>query len=369
LLALTLGIALLISPASADDQISMTSQPDQVAIFLNDIAFARDTVLLPGGVAVQIMLPARIFPDTLILREGGNRIHDYRLTRTADQVRVAWQSNAATDVREITLEYLLGGVTWKPKYEMWLGDNSAETVEFDFFAEIQNTALIMEDVDTILVAGRVDSSQQLSAVSSATFNQIAVGNQEPVFTDAPTGPADIQHVYHIGDISAHSGDIVYTGLSESTLPARRTLIWNAQSDQQITVIYKVLNQSDQPFAEGIVRSYQDDLFIGSDFIETTPVGGEGSVTVGGLQDVRVSRAERRNAISGPRDLDTAHEVDLQITNFSEQTVDLDVIDAWRSDAEDFRFSQQPERFGDNLFRWTVAVLPGESLLITYEFKT
>ena len=50
------------------------------------------------------------------------------------------------------------------------------------------------------------------------------------------------------------------------------------------MIHKVRNTTDLPLAEGIVRVYQDDLFQGSDFIETTPVGSEGSVTIGSLPD-------------------------------------------------------------------------------------
>jgi hypothetical protein len=36
--------------AEADHQISYTSQPDRLAIFLNGVAYAVDEVTLPGGV-------------------------------------------------------------------------------------------------------------------------------------------------------------------------------------------------------------------------------------------------------------------------------------------------------------------------------
>ena len=38
------------------------------------------------------------------------------------------------------------------------------------------------------------------------------------------------------------------------------------------MIYKVNNDSEIALSEGIVRSYQDGLFIGSDSMEFTPIG-------------------------------------------------------------------------------------------------
>ena len=95
-------------------------------------------------------------------------------------------------------------------------------------------------------------------------------------------------LYHVGQLVGQE------------LPARRLHVWNAQTDQQVTVIYKVKNESDQPFSEGVVRNYQNGLFIGSDFIELTPLGGEGSVTIGHLQDVRVKREQTQAAIDTGR---------------------------------------------------------------------
>jgi hypothetical protein len=160
---------------------------------------------------------------------------------------------------------------------------------------------------------------------------------------------------------------VFVGLFDGSLPARRLHLWNAQTDDQVSVIYKVRNDSDMPFAEGIVRSYHDDLFIGSDFMELTPVGGEGSITAGYLPDVRVSRAESRSALStggfGYQD-----EVELTITNLGTAPVSLEVVDQLPPEAQALQATVEPERTAGNLLRWQVTVEPASTLVLGYDYK-
>jgi len=365
----------LAAPTLAADEINYTSQPDELVIFLNNIAYARDTISLPGDVDVRLILPSQIYPDTLILRENDERIPAYRLTQGADgQIAVQWQSTAQGEVREVTAEYLLSGVGWAPKYDMWLGDEDATTVDLDFFAEIRNAALSLDEVSVRLVAGRVDSSQMLNNISTVTANQYLAGYMSPQTSSGQslTGEATIQHVYTLGSVTAEPGEAVYTRLQESTLPARRVFLWNAPSDQQVTAIYKVTNESELPFAEGIVRIYQDDLFLGSDFVELTPIGSEGSITVGRLQNVRVNRTETQTAVEatfGTRsDRDTLHEITLSLSNFGDEALEIEVVDRYSPLALDFVFGQEPAREGDNVLRWIATVEPGATVDIRYEYK-
>jgi len=366
---LLLNFALFVGTAHAKDAVKYTSQPDEIAVFLNDIAFAQDTILLPGNVDVQIVLPDQIYQDTLILRENGERIRNYNINRTTGQVLLEWIGSEDEEAREITLEYLVSGISWTPKYDMWLGTDEDETVEFDFFAEIMNTGLLLEDSPVRLIAGRVDTSQQFTSVSSITTNQFIAGYDEAESSgEILTGSATIQHVYDVDNITTSPGDTLYIGLQESTLPTRRLHLWNAQNDNQVTVIYKVRNESDLPFVEGITRTYQNDLFLGSDFIELTPIGSEGSVTVGFLQDVRVNRTSSQIGIAGNYERDTQHDVELTLTNFGDKAFDIAVVDRYLSDALDFSFSAEPIRSGDNLLRWEVTVEARETVTITYQFK-
>ncbi len=356
-----------ISPIQAADQITYISQPDEVYIFLNNIAFARDNITLPAGVNAKVTLPASIIDSTLVVREDDKRVSQYRIQRTDTGLSMTWETSGGETARKITLEYLLNGLSWTPRYDMQLGDDAATTVDFSFFAEIQNSAFDLESVTTHLIAGRVDTSQQINSASSMTTNQMIVGYDQAQ-SAGDVGAASIQYIYDIGAVTANTGETVYLSQFEAALPARRTLIWNAETDQQASVIYKVRNDSKIPMPEGIVRSYQNGYFIGSDFVEVTPVGSEGSITVGHLQDVRVKRSESQTSITGVF-YNMQHKVELTLTNFSAQAVTIDVVDRQNAYAEDLVFSSEPTRETGNLLRWVATIEPGQTVTFTYEYKT
>ena len=145
------------------------------------------------------------------LRQDGARVRSYRITpleagaytssvysgRTASVL--TWETPVVTASAasvEIELEYLLPGASWTPTYDMQVVDE--ENVALAFFAEICNSALSLDDTQVVLVAGRVDLSQQLDQVPMVTANQYAVG-YEPV--DVPglgAGALDLQHIYAAG---------------------------------------------------------------------------------------------------------------------------------------------------------------------------
>lgn len=361
-----LFLAIEVSPTYA--QISYTSQPDQVYVFFNDVAYVQDELELPGGVDVQVVLPQQVFVDTLILRENEERVQSYRVSRADGQVIISWASAESDDLRQVSLEYLMSGMRWQPKYDMVIqADN--ESVELDFFAEVTQSALNLDAVDLHLIAGWVDTTQPIDTVSTVTTNQYIAGYDEPVVqSGTTTGVASIQHVYDVGQTSVAVGEVLYIQLESGILPARRLYLWNASYDNEVTVIYKVRNESDLPFAEGIVRSYQDGFFLGSDFMELTPIGSEGSVTIGSLKDVRVRRDETRQGISGIG-TDTQHTVTLTLSNFGSDTITVEAVDIYPQDAVRFRFDVEPEYQPGNLLRWEITLEPGEERVLTYTYET
>jgi hypothetical protein len=372
LVLLLIGGMAGVLPTHAQDQISYTSQPEEVAIFLNDIAFVHDNLSVPGNTNLDILLPATVYPDTIVLREGEQRVSRYSMrVNEAGQTILQIEATPEVENRGISLEYLMYGLGWTPLYDMTLADE-AETVQMDFSVQIHNYAMELHDVAVKLVAGRVDAAQQLDSISTVTTNQMIAGYDQNANTNSAlgTGAVTIQHIYEAGSISSDPGETMFLNLLQHTFPARRVLLWNAAADLQATVIYKVRNDSELPLPEGIVHTYKDGLFTGSDFVEVTPIGGEGSVTVGGLQDLRVRRSESQTLIDQTiLQTDMLHEVSLELTSFSDEPIEVEVVDPWRPDATDFVFSDEPQREANNLLRWVITIPPGETITITYEFKT
>ena len=107
----------------------------------------------------------------------------------------------------------------------------------------------LDEVETQLVAGMVDLNRPIAPAAELSMNQKLAGFEaaDSLAVSAPVGQVDIQHTYDIGLLTADPGDTIYSQIVGQELPARRLHVWNAQTDQQVTVIYKVKNESDQPF--------------------------------------------------------------------------------------------------------------------------
>lgn len=367
---LVLVVLLMGLPMSAHaQQLQVVSQPNRVYVFQNDVAYVQDMLSLPGGAEVNLVLPPTAMVDTLILRENGARVVNYSV-RHDNQIIIAWQSETSDDLREISAEYLLQGMSWRPKYDMILNDEAA-SADFDFFAEIQNNALTLDNVETFLVAGSVGTSQILSDDAFRATNQLYAAEDLSSLggSSASVETVTIQHVYELGTTSVPANETLYTHIVSGELPARRVLLWNAGTDQQVTVIYKVKNETTQPFSPGIVRSYRDGLILGSDAVERTPIGSEGSITVGTLPNVRVSRGQTSQQENTTDYFDTRQSVTLEMTNFGDETIEIEVIDFSPENAIDFQFDSEPSYETNNVLRWVFVLEPGQTIEATYNYLT
>lgn len=387
--ALVTVLAAVALPLGAQDQINYISQPDELTVFLNDVVFVRDNLRVPLDVETRIVLPPQIVQNTLILRDENGRLPLYSINRQTGQVilTIGGAAEGTTgEARSLTLEYLaLGGIRWQPHYDLHLQAGNVETVAFDFFAEIQNDSFTLRGTKVNLVAGRVDASGEVPMDVFLNSNMLqGFADMRATATPAPyiappdaevSGVVTTQAVYEIPPLTSQPGETIYAELLETTLPARRVLVWNADRDAQGIVVFKVRNTSQTPLAEGIARSYQDGLFTGSDEIEYTPPGGEGSVTVGPLRDVRVRREVTRTSVQAlnPNDgdgIESLWQVTLTLTSLTTSEQEIEVTDTFAEGALNLEFGRsEPERQGGNRLRWMVTLPSGAEIQLAYSYRT
>lgn len=372
ILAAALIAALLaiwnLSPAAAQGTTLLLSQPDEAALYLGDLAYLRDTLTLPAGEAVQIVLPATALPQSIRITEGEERVRVYRFAAAGGGVSaptVTWDPPSGDAPRQIVLEYLATGAGWGPLYDMTvLAD---DRVQFGFDAEIRSTALALDGAEVRLVAGMPGAQPGYQPQINVTQSNVGYAD---VGAAATGGPVQVQHVYEVGALTLAPGDVLRVNLLSQPLDARRLLVWDARLGQRVDVIYKVANSTDVPFVEGSVNAYQDGLYVGQDAIEWTPSGSEGSVTIAGLSDLRVRRTESVEVIGSFGRVERyRHDVTLAISNHSAEAVALTVLDEWNTYGYDFTFSREPQRQGNNVLRWELDVPAGESVEITYTYFT
>jgi hypothetical protein len=368
LLGLLAALIVLGGPvASAQGTLVVESQPDSAALYLGDLAYLRDELTLPAATPARITLPASAILESLVIREDGQRVGSYQIVPVESGVgqSVTWEPPAGDAPREVVLEYLASGAGWSPRYDMDILDT--DRVQMSFAAQIRSNGLTLDAVDLRLVAGLPGGQPYTPQMTQTQSN---VGYAEAAPSGTVSGAVEINHVYPAGMQSLNPGESVVQSLADSELDTRRLLVWDARLGQRVDVIYKVSNDSDVPFVEGPVYTYEDGLYVGQDAIEWTPTGGEGSVTAGGLSTIRVRRTESVEVLGGlfaSRDSDYRHDVTLSITNHGSDAVDLTVLDEWNTYGFDYSFSHEPTRQGNNVLRWELSVPAGETIEITYQF--
>lgn len=380
------SLVLTTAPTDAQDQINYISNPDELTVFLNNVVFVRDHLRVPLGVETQIVLPSQTIQDTLILRDEEGRLPLYGISQQSGQILLTIQgqeTDESESVRNLTLEYITqGGIQWKPLYNMNYIDEQPETVRLDFFAEIRNEFFTLQSTKVNLVAGAVSVSGE--ALTSAAIGANNMGFSDiqatatpfsapPSNNSTPTNEFTTQYVYELEQLDSRPGDTLYVELLEEEFPSRRVLLWNAYVDQEIRVVYKVQNTSTTALTQGIVRTYNDGLFTGSDAIENVPSGSEGSITVGYLRDIRVRREVIQTTVPAENpvdenDQDVQYDYTLTLTNFTDTEQEVEVVDNFPREASDFEFSPEPEILGGNVLRWLVTIPAGEELTLTYSYR-
>lgn len=378
------------------DAMVYESVPDEAVIY-NGLVYARDTFDLPGGVQVRMLMPGGLLPDSLVIVENGERVSLFRFVGgtvgaeapvsvepyvsssipavdvgTSPRL-VEWDS-AAEGEREVVLEYLVRGVSWKPVYNMTVLDD--EKVLYSYGVQITNGSLRLEGASLKLVAGMLGAEQytpQMTAAQQAVSWNTAWELEGDVGNYGMGGEGgasvSVHHVYDIGRQTVRRGETTYINLLTQELGYHKHYVWDTSMGQAVHLIYRVKNDSEWPFAEGLVRVYQEGIYMGADYVEWTPTGSEGSITVAAAADVRVKRAETVEKMKSRGDYEYFHEVTLKLENFGDEALEITVIDRQHPSGVEFRFSDEPEEKPDNVLSWEVEIPAGGEKTVEYEFYT
>ncbi len=202
--------------AQADDQISYTSQPDRVAVFLNNVAYARDSVTLPGGVDVRMVLPAeRLRGHARPARE--RRARGELPPRLPDgpaghQVAERHRQRAARDHagvpprRRQLAAHLRHVARRRRRTRRSTSTSSPRSADSSLRPRRRGDAAGRRHTSTSPAPSRPAPSCQPTRAGRLrrwrTSAAVAV----------PAGQVDIQHVYDIGTLTAEPGDTIYAQL-------------------------------------------------------------------------------------------------------------------------------------------------------------
>ncbi|MCE1248153.1 MAG: hypothetical protein LWY06_16050 [Firmicutes bacterium] len=372
--------------ADEEDQTPIyESVPKRMVVYQGDMAFARDDMTVYSGKNIQIILPPQAIPESVQITDGGKRVTQFNLISDGTGSRayssgagirnlLSWKSPAPGS-RKIRLDYMMRGLSWTPGYIMEIkSDNS---VYFNYRVGIRNQSDITSNVDLILVSGQIGSPTSGSgnyyrAMNKAQANMNAYEQQQSVVTTGSPyiGATRISawHAYTMPKARLDKNGVAFVTLCDRELKAKKEYVWATSTGNSVDIIYTVFNETDQPFAEGLVGVYQKDIFAGSDMIEWTPAGGKGHVTIGGAIDIQASKTIDVEEIPARKhDKEYKHQIKLQLENFSNEARTVKIIENKYADAVETNFDIKPEKSEAGTYMWSITIPAKSKKSINYDF--
>jgi hypothetical protein len=372
---------------SADEDVRAPiyeSIPERMVVYQGDMAFARDDMTVYSGSTVQVILPPQAIPETVQITDGGKRITQFNLISDSSGGRsyssgagiknlLSWKS-AVPGSRKIRLDYMMRGLSWTPGYIMEI--KSDNLVLFNYRVGIRNQTDITSNVDLILVSGQIGSPTSGSgnyyrAMNKAQANMNAYEQQQSISSSSPyIGATRISawHAYTMPKARLDKNGVAFVTLCDKELKAKKEYVWATSTGSSVDIIYTVYNDTNQPFAEGLVGTYHKDIFVGSDMIEWTPAGGKGHVTIGGAVDIQAAKTIDVEEIpERKRDKEFRHKIKLLVENFSNETRTVKIIENKYADAIQQTFDITPEKSEAGTYMWTLTIPAKSKKAVNYEF--
>ena len=369
------------------------SKPDELVIYEGNVSLAVDTFKVFPNKNIRVRLPQGVMARTIEIIDGGEKVINFHLffsPQTAitghigagEQPKIQatileWDSQTS-EARDVRIRYLIRGIRWIPSYTMNIFDDTK--IRWTHCVGISNRVLPLTDVKIKLVSGMVGSIQEQRGryAHNTTISQRAIGVFDSLESAGRSGSAappsmsaariNAYYTYELAPIGSFKEGMNYIMLSDKELETKKEYVWKTTEGEKVDVVYIVRNDSEQPFGAGIVDTYQNGIYMGSDMIEWTPPGSKGHVTIGGAVDLRV---EKTIDITNDPDRNNRnefhHQIELKIENYSKKDVAMKIIDRKYPNIVDVAFNLKPREEKAQTYLWEVQLSAGESKIIEYDF--
>lgn len=233
-----------------------------------------------------------------------------------DMMAVSVELDAPQEV-VVDVQYLEGGASWRPDYDMYLTRGEQASIRIDRKAVVQQyTGEIWDGVDLVLstadpFAGVVPTEPQP--------NQARIGTDAPkrmplsgaAFDAAPATeemrlqaePVEAARQLAAGvkveglsvtyeyprkvTLSPEGGDGLQLALDTVTLEAREKIIAAPRSDTTAFLLAETRNTLPEPILPGEASIYRDGVFLGRSLVPLIPAGAEEDLSFGPLEALRL----------------------------------------------------------------------------------
>ena len=366
------------------------SEVKELVVYEGNLSLVEDMVEVHSADVIQVSLPHGLVTRTLEIVDGNEKVGEFSYVQPEKSVAtttaiseprrqiIKWESGLK-ESRQVNLRYLLSGISWEPSYVMNI--LSDDKVQLTYRVAISNNVGLLSKVKVKLISGMVGEVSEayprvvamrksMTAAQSALRSGAMDSFSAAEIISLPTIGAtriNAYYVYDLEQVDSLERGTNYITLLDQDFGAEKKFVWLTTEGENVDVIYKVKNSSEQPFAAGIVDTYEDGVYMGSDNIEWTPSGSEGHVTIGGSVDIKVKKLVNITEIPERNHNDEYHhKVELEIKNFSNKDINIKVIENKYPDCVDIAFSLKPEEEGQK-YVWEIDIQAGQTRKIKYDF--
>ncbi len=351
------------------------SVPEEIVIYEGNLAYAKGSFEVYPAEVIQVALPTTAIPRTIEIVDGGKKIYQLSLG-TLENINqpklstISWKAEGE-EKRRVDMSYLMTGIRWSPSYMMTI--LSEDEVRMRYNVAIYNSSVYLPKVKVKLISGMVGGPTEPYRREMLVSQTAISGYEElaPTSAAAPAiGPTRVNayYAYELGEQEISRNSTSFIALLEEELDADKQFVWAIASGERVDVVYTIHNSTEQPFAEGLVDVYENDIYMGTDNIEWTPSDAKGHVTIGGAVDIQVTKTIDVQEIPerGGND-EFFHKMELRIDNFSKEDIRIKVVDTKYRDSVEMKFVPSPSESKAMTYLWDLDIPAGKTRIIKYSF--
>jgi len=362
----------------------------EVTLYVGAPAEVKGTLVFDGGTA-PFDLPKGLAPDSVEATQGGSSLSVsvkpiYGPQRGALPPEIQRYQGSVSGAKPrvpIALAFRSSGLRWSPTCTLKLtGERGSLAAQ----ASISNDALDLAGAGLRLMSGRV-GGEVGTAFSDADWEQQEWWfwrEMQEMGESASAAIGGLHLVTELKGIDVPKGGSRQVPLMAAEVTVRNEYRWDtgrreggepARSERTYAE-YTFQNTSKLPLPEALITVSEAGAVIGKGYVAWTPPGGTARARVSSVQGLAVRRTEESKP--NPQTWDSEVTVKLQVENSRAEQVGVRVTEHLRSgwdygyDDENenrtYEFSQQPEEWKKELFRWSLPVPSGGRAEISYSYR-
>jgi hypothetical protein len=276
--------------------------------------------------------------------------------------------------RKLEVKYFVNGAGWNPVYQLFL--EGEDTAQLLYWAKaFNNTDEDWDSINLQVIAGMPNLKRFKSAPRPVFRDAMAGGMMDESFAmpemaeeQFVASESEQLHVYELDrlvSLKKHSSSLIPI-LSEQ-VPIEKEYEWNADYSNTVNFFIRLINETDEPLADGWVSVYSNTGYVGGNNLPWTQTDANNQLLISKAPDIKVDKQTKVDTDRSPQADVTYTDIKLHLENHKSSPVEVKVTHYVPRDAEAVKVST-PFKQKENRMEWIVPLAAGESKDLTLSYR-